>query len=75
MCPPVYRQALVLAPTREIATQVTDVARTIGRYLAKLRCCTCIGGIDVSEDRAALADPDEEGGGAQLVVGTPPFNS
>ena len=56
--------ALVVAPTRELALQVS---RELGWLYAKagLRIATCVGGMDASKERRALR------GGAAVVVGTP----
>jgi ATP-dependent RNA helicase DeaD len=56
--------ALVVAPTRELALQVS---RELGWLYAKLgaRVATCVGGMDSSRERRALAQ------GAHVVVGTP----
>lgn len=57
-------QALVLAPTRELAKQIQSVVIKIG-HLLKIRCHLCIGGSAMSEDISELAK------GAHVVVGTP----
>jgi translation initiation factor 4A len=57
-------QALILAPTRELAQQIQKVVIALGDYL-KVRCHACIGGTAVRDDIAALRD------GQHLVVGTP----
>lgn len=57
-------QALILAPTRELAQQIQKVGVALGDYL-KIRCHSCIGGTSVREDIEKLKD------GQQLVVGTP----
>ena len=56
--------ALIVAPTRELALQVS---RELGWLYAKAgaRIATCVGGMDASKDRRAL------GQGVQIVVGTP----
>ncbi|KAF9029197.1 translation initiation factor eIF4A [Haplosporangium bisporale] len=50
-------QALILAPTRELAQQIQKVVIALGH--------ACIGGTNVREDMKILGD------GAQVVVGTP----
>jgi ATP-dependent RNA helicase DeaD len=56
--------ALVVAPTRELALQVSrELAWLYGP--AGARIATCVGGMDPSKERRAL------GHGAQIVVGTP----
>jgi len=57
-------QALVLAPTRELAQQIEKVMKALGEYL-KLRCHACVGGTSVREDQRVLAE------GVHVVVGTP----
>ncbi|OMJ29691.1 ATP-dependent RNA helicase eIF4A [Smittium culicis] len=57
-------QALILAPTRELAIQIQRVVIALGDFL-KIKVHTCIGGTNVQEDIQALQD------GAQIVVGTP----
>lgn len=56
--------ALVIAPTRELALQVS---RELAWLYAKsgARIATCVGGMDASKERRNLR------GGAQIVVGTP----
>ncbi|CAO1614807.1 unnamed protein product [Jaminaea pallidilutea] len=57
-------QALILAPTRELAQQIQKVVIALGDYM-KIDCHACIGGTNVREDMAKLQD------GCQVVVGTP----
>jgi translation initiation factor 4A len=57
-------QALILAPTRELAQQITRVAQSLGDYM-KIRCHACIGGTAVREDVEKLRE------GQHVVVGTP----
>jgi translation initiation factor 4A len=57
-------QALVLAPTRELAQQIHRVVLQIGQYL-KINCHACIGGTVVREDIRILEK------GVHIVVGTP----
>ncbi|PWN46998.1 putative TIF2-translation initiation factor eIF4A [Violaceomyces palustris] len=57
-------QALILAPTRELAQQIQKVVIALGDYM-NIDCHACIGGTNVREDMAKLSD------GAQIVVGTP----
>jgi len=58
-------QALALTPTREIAVQVRDVFRTIGKYLENFECHSFIGGIQMKSDIQLLKL------GCQVAVGTP----
>jgi len=57
-------QALILAPTRELAQQIHKVGLALGDY-QKVKCHACIGGTSVREDIEKLKD------GQHLVVGTP----
>ena len=57
-------QALVLAPTRELAQQIQKVVIALGDYMS-ITCHACIGGTVVREDMAKLSK------GQQVVVGTP----
>lgn len=58
-------QALVLTPTREIASQVADVVRVVGRHIDGLVCGTFVGGIPLATDIALL------GRRCNFAVGTP----
>jgi len=58
-------QALILAPTRELAQQIQKVVLALGDYL-RATCHACIGGTRVSDDIAKLRN-----GGVHIVVGTP----
>lgn len=57
-------QALILAPTRELAQQIQKVTMAIGDYM-KVKVHACVGGTAIREDIAALRD------GVHIVVGTP----
>eukprot|EP01067_Filipodium_phascolosomae_P001425 Filipodium_phascolosomae@DN1951_c0_g1_i2.p1 len=57
-------QALILAPTRELAQQIQKVVLALGDYL-KVRCHACVGGTAVREDISSLKE------GVHMVVGTP----
>jgi translation initiation factor 4A len=57
-------QALILAPTRELAQQIQKVVVAIGDFM-DVQCHACIGGTSVRDDMKALQD------GPQVVVGTP----
>ncbi|KAH7696365.1 eukaryotic initiation factor 4A-II-like isoform 1 [Aphelenchoides avenae] len=56
-------QALIMAPTRELAQQIQIVMRALGDFL-DVELHVCIGGTNVSDDRRKLET-------AQIVVGTP----
>lgn len=66
-------QTLIIAPTREIATQIHEVLSLIGAGYEELRCALCIGGIEVKQDRATFSMTKGKGkcGTCQVVVGTP----
>lgn len=57
-------QALILAPTRELATQIQKVVIALGDYM-NAQCHACIGGTNVREDVRKLES------GTHVVVGTP----
>jgi ATP-dependent RNA helicase RhlE len=58
--------ALILVPTRELATQVAESARNYGRYLPQhARIVTAVGGVSINPQMMALR------GGADLLVATP----
>ncbi|GMF94630.1 unnamed protein product [Aspergillus oryzae] len=57
-------QALILAPTRELAQQIQKVVVAIGDFM-NITCHACIGGTAVREDMKALGE------GPEVVVGTP----
>jgi len=57
-------QALILAPTRELAQQIQRVVLAIGDYL-EVKCHACIGGTLVRDDISKLES------GVHVVVGTP----
>jgi translation initiation factor 4A len=57
-------QALILAPTRELAQQIQQVVLALGDYL-HARCHSCIGGTRIRDDIQKLQS------GVHIVVGTP----
>jgi translation initiation factor 4A len=57
-------QALILAPTRELAQQIQKVVLALGDYMG-ISCHACIGGTNVRDDMKRLE------AGVQIVVGTP----
>jgi len=57
-------QALILAPTRELAQQIQKCVMALGDYMGA-QCHACIGGTSVREDMSKLD------GGQHVVVGTP----
>ena len=59
-----YPLALVLAPTRELATQIFDEARKFS-YRSRVRPCVVYGGASVAEQMRDLEN------GCHLLVATP----
>ncbi|KAH9020503.1 P-loop containing nucleoside triphosphate hydrolase protein, partial [Lactarius pseudohatsudake] len=57
-------QALVLSPTRELATQIQSVVLALGDYV-NVQCHACIGGASIGED---IREPEY---GQHIVSGTP----
>merc|ERR1712084_216818 len=57
-------QALILAPTRELAQQIQKVVIALGDYM-QAKCHACIGGTNVRDDIRSLEQ------GVHIVVGTP----
>ncbi|KAI0270265.1 P-loop containing nucleoside triphosphate hydrolase protein [Russula aff. rugulosa BPL654] len=57
-------QALILAPTRELAQQIQKVVIALGDYM-NVECHACVGGTNVREDMSKLQE------GVHVVVGTP----
>ncbi|KAF9821484.1 hypothetical protein IEO21_00730 [Rhodonia placenta] len=57
-------QALVLSPTRELATQIQSVVLALGDYM-NVQCHACIGGTSIGEDIRKLEY------GQHVVSGTP----
>ena len=58
-------QALIIAPTRELAIQVGDHLEALGKYLKHLRVSVLCGGQDYRPQLKKLRE------GAHIVVGTP----
>lgn len=58
-------QAIIVAPTRELAIQILEVAKNIGQY-TKIKMVLCVGKSDINISREELCTDD-----ATLVVGTP----
>merc|ERR1719481_656854 len=57
-------QALILGPTRELATQIQKVILALGDYMS-VQCHACIGGTNIGEDIRKLDY------GQHVVAGTP----
>lgn len=61
-----YRiQALVMCPTRELAEQVAQEIRTVGRMIDNMKVLTLCGGTPIGPQIASLSH------GAHIIVGTP----
>lgn len=58
-------QAVILAPTKDLAQQINKVIVCLGESL-KITSRCCVGGADAKADSDALKN-----GGVQIVVGTP----
>ncbi len=58
-------QAIILAPTRELAIQVAAEIKNLGRNIKKLKVLEIYGGASIVEQMRALKS------GAHIVVGTP----
>ncbi len=61
-------QAIVMAPTRELAMQISNVFIAIGSYLKNYKVQLLVGGNSVDEDIKKLKDKE---GPPSVVVGTP----
>ncbi len=57
-------QALIIAPTRELADQIFHEAERLGKF-AGFRCLAVYGGIDYEKQRTALQN------GVDVLIGTP----
>jgi superfamily II DNA/RNA helicase len=57
-------QALILAPTREIAVQINEVLNTVGQFVEGLKSFAFVGGLPLKQDRAKARD-------CHVLVGTP----
>lgn len=60
-----HPQLLVLAPTRELAIQVSEALQSFAKYLPKIKVLAVYGGQPMYQQLKALHD------GVQVVVGTP----
>ena len=58
-------QAIVLLPTRELAVQVANEFRKIGKYMDGIKTVSVYGGADIKDQITKLKN------GAQIIVGTP----
>ena len=57
-------QVLILAPTREIAIQISQVIKTLSKPLKNIKCHAFIGGQSLNEDKMKLKC-------CHIAVGTP----
>jgi len=57
-------RSLILAPTRELAEQITEAGRTLGKHVG-VRCISIYGGVSKNKQVDALAR------GAEIVVACP----
>jgi superfamily II DNA/RNA helicase len=61
-----FARALILVPTRELAAQVGEAARRLGRFLPEpVKTLVVYGGVSINPQMMAL------GGGADVLVATP----
>ena len=58
-------QAIILCPTRELAIQVCNEIRSLGKYLHGIKVLPVYGGQEINKQIRSLK------GGAQIIVGTP----
>ena len=58
-------QVLVLSPTRELAIQVAEEIRNLGKYMHGVKILPVYGGQDITKQIRSLK------GGIQIIVGTP----
>lgn len=58
-------QALILSPTRELAIQVAEELRNLGKYMHGVKILPVYGGQDITKQIRSLK------GGIQVIVGTP----
>mgnify|MGYP000312262638 FL=1 len=59
-------QAVIIAPTRELVSQISGVVEKLGTFMENLKVKTLVGGTSVSDDINALKNNTP-----QVVVGTP----
>lgn len=60
-----HLQAVILCPTRELAMQVSDEIRTLGKFMHGIKVLPIYGGQNISQQIRALKS------GVQVVIGTP----
>ncbi len=58
-------QVLILSPTRELAIQVADELRKLGKYMNGIKVLPVYGGQEITKQIRSLK------GGCQIIVGTP----
>ena len=57
-------QALIIAPTRELALQIHSVITSLSLHIPKLHIALCIGGMNMSESNSKIKR-------TQIIIGTP----
>ena len=63
---PIPVSSLVLVPTRELATQISNAIASLGAHLPRrVKTCVAVGGVSINPQMLALR------GGADIVVATP----
>lgn len=60
-----HLQAIILSPTRELALQITEELRNLGKYLHGIKIIPVYGGQDITRQIRAIK------AGTQIIVGTP----
>lgn len=66
-----FSQTIVVAPTRELASQIHDVIKQMGSTNNKFKATLCIGEIPIANNIAQLKPDESTGATCQIVVGTP----
>lgn len=58
--------AMIIAPTRELATQIYDILSIFSQYHINIQCCLVVGGTSIHESLQQFEDK-----GGQVLIGTP----
>lgn len=58
--------ALIIAPTRELATQIFDVLSQLGKFYSSIKLCLFVGGVSLQENLSTFLN-----NGGHVIVGTP----
>ena len=61
-----FCQVLILAPTRELATQIYSVCKHLSAYMTNVICYLCVGGTNVRKDIRELQRANQ-----QIIIGMP----